>query len=74
MHGSTCIPLEEGFTRKGHLKYRCNCTEIAEGHYVGYQCDYNVTNYCIEGDAMNVNAVSFCANGQCSEPGSEEQM
>lgn len=67
MHGSKCIKLEGGFSRKGGREYRCDCTLITKGKYTGYQCDHEATDYCITGDPMDASAVSFCANGQCLE-------
>ena len=72
-NGSTCIPLEKGYTaptnkNKGGIRfYRCDCTKIesTSRFYAGYECEYVSTDICLLGPLAGT-GTSFCTNdGEC---------
>lgn len=72
-NGSTCISLmEKGYKSPVEGRtYMCDCsatTTFGTEFYAGYGCEYDATEYCIDGPyAGNGKSISFCTNGKCKE-------
>jgi|AntRauTorckE5430_2_1112549.scaffolds.fasta_scaffold00259_16 hypothetical protein len=67
------MKLEKGFRSpmKGRT-YRCDCSHLltsGSDFYAGYGCDYDATDYCIDGPYATTDQKfeAFCTNGSCLE-------